>query len=149
MKHKKFLAYAMLPVLSMGLFMALPAAAHGMFGMGGNATPEEIASRHQSLFQEQAGLIGATVDEVKNAWADGKNFIDLAKEKGVTEEQLKTKMQAARTAQLKAQLKTLVDKGIITQAQADKRLTALQNKAEKMHGQMGKRMMRGLRGMQF
>ena len=147
MKHKKLLAYAVLPVLSMGLFTALPAAASGLFGMGNSATPDEIASHHQSMFQEQASLIGATVDEVKNAWADGKNFLDLAKEKGVTEEQLKTKMQAARTAHLKTQLKTLLEKGIITQAQADKRLTAMQNKAEKMHGQMGKRMMRGMRGM--
>jgi hypothetical protein len=96
--------------------------------MMNNLTPEEIATRQTSMFQKQANLIGATVDEVKNAWADGTDFLALAKSKGVTEDQLKTKLQASRVAEMKSQLDTLVAKGVITQAQADKRLTTMQTK---------------------
>lgn len=109
------------------------ASAMGFGGFGGgmmmnNLTPEEIATRQTSMFQKQANLIGATVDEVKNAWADGTDFLALAKSKGVTEDQLKTKLQASRVAEMKSQLDTLVAKGVITQAQADKRLTTMQTK---------------------
>ena len=33
--------------------------------MGSNLTPDEIATRQTTVFQEQASLIGGTVEEVK------------------------------------------------------------------------------------
>ena len=132
-------------VMSLVAFGALSASAMGFGGMK-SLTPEELATKHSTMFQEQATLIGASVDEVKSAWAEGKDFITLAKEKGVTEEQLKAKMTAKRDEQMKATLTSLVSKGVITQAQADKRLaTMVAQKANKkeggkrggMHGGMG------------
>jgi len=51
-------------------------------------------------------------------------------------------MKDARAQQLKAQMQALVDKGVITQAQADQRLQWMQNKTQntKGHG------FRGMRG---
>jgi hypothetical protein len=114
-------------VSALGL-MALGVASVSAMGFGGasNATPEEIAARQTSMFQEQATILGATVDEVKNAWAEGKDMRTLAKEKGVTEDQLQAKMKAARDAHMKTHLAALVSKGVITQAQADKRLAFMQ-----------------------
>src|SRR3989344_4504161 len=90
----------------------------GMFGFGFNnsVTPEQVAERHQAMFQEQATLLGLTIDEVKNAWADGKTMKELMAEKNISAEQVQAKMKALHLTQLKANLKTLVEKGIITQA---------------------------------
>lgn len=108
------------------------ASAMGFGGFGGGMmstlTTDEIATRQTTMFQKQAELIGATTDEIKNAWADGTDFLTFAKSKGVTEEALKVKLQAVRVAELKTQLDMLVSKGVITQAQADKRLATMQTK---------------------
>ena len=111
-------------------FGAVSASAMGFGGMGvGNLSADEVATRQTSMFQQQAPLIGATLDEVKQAWADGKDFKTLASEKGVTEAQLQAKMKTVRDEQMKAHLATLVSKGVITQAQADKRLATMTSKA--------------------
>jgi len=48
-------------------------------------------------------------------------------------------MKDAATADLKAKLQALVDKGVITQTQADQRLAAMQNMAQNAKGGMGRR----------
>jgi hypothetical protein len=129
-------------VLSLVAFGAVSASAMGFGGMGmSNLTPDEIATRQTSMFANQAALIGATTDEVKNAWADGKDFKTLASEKGVTEAQLQAKMKAKREAEMKSHLATLVSKGVITQAQADKRLATMTTK--QASGKTGKHGGRG------
>lgn len=102
------------------------------------------------MFEAQANLIGATVAEVKAAWAQGKSLEQLATEKGVTKEVLKTKMEAQRKAQLTTQLQALVSQGVITQAQADQRLsfvttqaTTNAGKGKMKRGMMGGRAMGG------
>lgn len=138
------LVYAFLPaVLGLGIVSVKAVSAHGFMGGWGAVSPDELATKHQTMFQEQADILGISVDDVKNAWADGKTLMELAQEKGITQEQLQTKMQELRNSQMKSQLQTLVDKGIITQAQADKRLATMQNKLS----QGGHRMGRGFRGM--
>ena len=54
---RKFIAYAMLPILGAGILGMSAAHAHPMFGMGSKATPEEIATRQQDMFQKQADLL--------------------------------------------------------------------------------------------
>ncbi len=133
MKHR-ILALAIVPALGLSLLGVNIASAHGFgYGFGGmkHATPEEIASKHQTMFEQQAQLLGITVDEVKNAWAEGKTIQDIITEKGITQDQIQARMQALQAQQLKTQLQTLVDKGIITQAQADKRLQTTQTKLVK------------------
>lgn len=131
---------------ALSLVAIMSASAMGVGGMmGSNATPDEIAARQASMFTQQASLIGATADEVKNAWAEGKSFTALAKEKGISETDLKTKVQSQRLSDMKSHLSTLVSKGVITQAQADKRLVTMQAQSTKngkggmrgMHGGMG------------
>jgi len=130
---KKFITYAILPVLGLA-FLVGPASASAMgfgwFGGFDKADSDVIATRMQNMFQNKATLLGISVDEVKNCWAQGKNIWQCAEEHGITKEQLQQKMKDARAQQLKAQIQTLVDKGVITQAQADQRLQWMQNKIQ-------------------
>lgn len=139
--NKKAIAYYVLPVLGLVAVMGLgagsvyakgPNGAGGMMlgGLGGfnrNLTADEVVARHAEMFQHQADLLGVSVDEVKTAWAAGKNMKDLMEEKGVSQEQVQAKMKAQHETQMKAHLQTLVEKGVITQAQADQRLKAMEN----------------------
>ena len=129
---KKLMVYAALPILGLGLVGSVNAtSAHGLFGfMGQNATPEEIATRQQDMFQSQAELLGISVDSVKNAWAEGKTLKELADENGISEEQLREKMKNAAQSRLKSNLDSLVSQGVITQAQADKRLEIMQSRIQ-------------------
>ncbi len=133
----KYLVYAALPTLAALTLGAGTASAHGMFGFGLgadiNANADQIASAQQAAFQNQANLLGVSVDVIKNGWAAGKTLGEIAKENNITPDQLQAKMKDAHLAQLKARLKVLVDKGIITQAQADARVKAMQTKQEN-HG---------------
>ncbi len=122
----KYLAYAVLPALALGFVGTSIASAHGWLMR--EATPDEIAARHTQLFTEQATMLGIGVDEVKNAWAQGKGLRELANEKGITDDELKAKLQELHTQRMKTNLQTLVDKGVITQAQADARLQTMQNR---------------------
>lgn len=120
--------------------------AHGRgFGLGSSATPEEIAQQQTERFQEQASLLDISVDDVKNAWAEGQTLEELANAKGITDEQLQEKMQVARQIEMAARLKTLVEKGVITQAQADQRAKVMEERMASGEG-MGKGM-GGMRGM--
>lgn len=128
MKRKYLVYAATLPVFTLGFAGA--ASAHGWFGA---VSPEELANRHTAMFEEQANLLGASIDEVKNAWADGKTLFELAEEKGITKDQLRAKLEELKKEKLKSQLQALVQSGVITQAQADRRLGAL----EKFEGKKG------------
>lgn len=147
LKHQ-IIAYTMIPaLLGLGFIGVNSASAHGMFGgfngfgglggwhmFGSNLSNDEIASRYQTMFQKEADLLGINVNDVKAAWAEGKSFQQLANEKGITNEQLAQKLKDAHLAQIKAQLQSLVSKGIITQAQADQRLKLMQDKQIKING---------------
>jgi competence protein ComGC len=99
------------------------ASAHGFpnrpFGQKGDPTV---------MFQNDADLLGISVEEVKNAWAEGKDLKTLAKEKGITEETLRSKMKASEEARMKEHLAGLVSSGKITQAQADTMLAEHKNR---------------------
>lgn len=140
MKYK-LLAYAALPIASLAFLGISAVSAHGMFGWGGygmgnTLTPDEIASRQIAQFQQEAQIYGVSVDDLKNGWAEGKSPMQVAKDKGVSAADIQTRMKEAQTQQLKTQLQALVDKGVITQAQADKRLQTIQNQAQKGPGRM-------------
>jgi uncharacterized protein YaiL (DUF2058 family) len=141
-KTKLLAIAAALPIIGASLLGAGVASAHGLFGP--SLTAEEMATRQQTMFQSQASLLGVSVDEVKASWASGQTFEELAVSKGLTQAQLREKMKAARLAEMKAQLASLVSKGVITQAQADSRLAFMTAN----EGKMGKGM-RGGRGGLF
>ncbi len=145
MNKKRLLKYGV-PALAIAFLVSGGiASAHGMGGMNGgfggnsfNSTPEQIATMHNQMFQDQANLIGATVSEVKTAWANGTSFKDLAKSKGVTEEMLQAKMKARHESQMKTQMQVLVTQGVITQAEADARIVVMQKMADKVKTGKGK-----------
>jgi hypothetical protein len=126
------------------------AQARGFMGIGSNATPTEVAQFQTDRFQEQANILGVSVDEVKNAWAMGQSVKDLAQSKGITQEQFQKKLQELRQTKMQAHLQTLVSQGVITQAQADQRFEFMKNNQGK--AKMGKGMEEGFgghRGMGF
>ena len=131
-----------------GLLGVNAASAHGMFGgfgnLGSTLTPDEIATKQQAMFQNEANLLGVSVDEVKAAWAAGKSLVQLAADKGITQAQLQQKLKDSRVAQLKSQLQALVTKGVITQAQADQRLQFIQNQQAKIGSKINGRRGRGM-----
>lgn len=139
--------YALLPAFSLALITGGVASAHGMFGFGGlgNLTPDQIATNQQTMFQKHADLLGVSVDEVKNAWAEGKSMQQLATEKGISTDQLMQKMHDQRKQEMRNVLSTLVQKGVITQAQADKRAELIDQMPTSSF--RGKGMMMGGKGM--
>lgn len=149
---KRLLAYSSITLAAAALLLGVNyVSAHGFYGFfgGSTATPEQIASRQQTAFQNEAALLGISVDEVKNAWAEGKTLQQLAQDHGITADQLQQKLKDYSLQQIKDQLQTLVSQGVITQAQADQRLQFIQNNQNKT-GKMGHRgggMMGFYRGM--
>lgn len=142
-RYTKKFWYAAVPALGVLFISAGVASAHG-FGRGaGTLAPEEFAARHTEMFERQASMLGITVDQVKQAWASGKTFMELAQERGISEEALRAKMQEARLAEMKTNLQALVTKGVITQTQADQRLQFMETRQGE-----GKRFGMG-RGMRF
>lgn len=128
---KKYLVPALaVPALALTLFGANAVSAHGLWGK--NISPEEVAAHHQTMFENQANLLGVEVSEVKAAWAEGKNMKELALEKGISEADLKAKMQAQMKKQHEERLQALVSAGVITQAQADQRLKFMEEKKSQM-----------------
>lgn len=130
--NKKYLKYGILPsFLALALIgSAGLASAHGMGFFGSQATPQEVATQHAEMFQHQADLLGVSVDEIKAAWVAGKDLRTLAQEKGITDEQIKTKMQELHKQKMKEHLQALVDQGVITQAQADQRAQVMETKLQ-------------------
>lgn len=123
------MAYAVAPaVLGFGMLGANLASAHGLFGGIQQLTASQIVERQQDMFKKQAALLGISEAVVKEGWAQGKTMREIAAANGITNEQLKIKMQAAHEAQMKEHLQALVASGVITQAQADSRLAFMKEK---------------------
>jgi len=133
---KKYLIYTMLPVMALAVLGAGLVSANGLWGGLGNITPDEIANRQQTMFQDQAQVLGISAEEVKDAWAEGKTIKQIMEEKGISQEQVQARMKELRTQQMKSYLQTLVDKEVISQTQADKRLQVMQSRLD--NGKMGR-----------
>jgi len=140
---KKYLIYTILPAMAFSVLGAGIASAYGWFGGFGNLSSDEIATRQQTIFQNEAQILGISIDELKEDWAEGKTTRQIMQEKGITEEQVQTRMKDLQTQQMRSFIQALVDKGVITQAQADKRLQVMQNQLQ--NGKMGRGFSKGFR----
>ncbi len=118
---KKYLFYGIIPVL-LGLGGLSAASAHGIFGWRGQADPASMATEQAQRFEQLAEVLGISVDQVKDYWAQGKTPRDMIDELGLDETEIQDRMREIRQEHLKEQLQILVDQGVITQAQADARL---------------------------
>lgn len=141
MNKKTFLKSALIPSIGLAVLTISSASAMSFGSMNMPAlSADEIATRQTQMFQEQATMLGLSIDDIKAAWASGKDLKTLATEKGISMDTVKQKMEAKRLEAQKAILSTLVTKGVITQAQADQRLatmTAKKAKGEKGEGKHG------------
>ena len=138
---KKYFTYIILPALALGLVGTGVASAHGWFGSFGNATPEEITQHQETMFQNKAELFGIGVDEIKDYWAEGKTFKEIAEAEGITQEELQERMMEARDERMQNHIQALVDNGVISQEQADKRLQFMEERMA--NGKMGMGFHRG------
>lgn len=114
-------------------------------GMAWGFDYEKMAERLSTTFERWAKILGISVEEVKNYWAQGMGPKEIMKEKGISEEQVKENIRKLRLEQLKEFLQKLVDKGIISQEQMKKRLEVEEKWMENcqnckfFHGWFGKR----------
>lgn len=148
---KKYLAYAILPVLALVLIGATTAEAHGFreglggvigwFGLPANPLPaEQTAQIQQQMFESKAQILGISVDEVKAAWAQGKSPKEVIEEKGLNQKEIQARAREAVKQRMAEHLQILVQQGVITQAQAEARLEFLQDRLESGMGHMGMKM---------
>ena len=79
------------------------------------AHPDRKAVR-AAVVESEADVLGITPQSLVKDLRAGQKVSDLAKDKGMTQEQFETKL----VANLRPRLEVLVDKKVITQAQADK-----------------------------
>jgi GTP-binding protein EngB required for normal cell division len=119
--------------------------AHGMGGgrgMGGmmGGTPEQQTEMVQKHLNQMVSVFGITLDQAKTYWADDKNIHEIAKERGMSDTDLKTKMDALREAEMKTGLQNLVSKGLITQTQADTKLAKMKARMTEMKNKVGQKM---------
>ncbi|MCX6756698.1 MAG: hypothetical protein NTW35_00885 [Candidatus Nomurabacteria bacterium] len=133
MTKKSILKNALIPSIGLALLTISSASAmsFGHMNFNSTATPDEIAVQQTTMFQNHATMLGLSVDEVKTAWASGKDLKTLAKEKGISLDTIKQKVEATRLVNHKTMLSALVTKGVITQAQADQRLAVMSTKTAK------------------
>jgi hypothetical protein len=98
-------------LLSMGVVSASTAAP------ATNAHPDRHAVR-AAVVESEADILGITPQTLVKDLKAGQKVSDLARDKGITQEQFETRL----VANLRPRLENLVDKRVITQAQADKLL---------------------------
>jgi predicted DNA-binding protein YlxM (UPF0122 family) len=140
---KKFLISIILPILVCGILIAKPVEAKGFGFLGwgfGKINLEDWTEKMKKIFEGWADLLQISVDKVKNYWAEGKSLKEIMEAENISEEDLQKRMKEKRLEELKNQLQKLVEKGIITQEQADKRFEVMKKKLE---SQEGERMFRG------
>ena len=70
----------------------------------------------RAVVEAEADVLGIKPEQLIKDLKSGQTVADLAKDKGMTKEQFETRL----LANLKPRLEALVDKKVITQAQADK-----------------------------
>jgi len=83
------------------------------------SVPDPRADRRaifRAVFESEADVLGISPKTLRHDLRSGQKVSDLAKDKGMTEEQFETKLIAS----VRPRLETLVDHKVITQAQADK-----------------------------
>lgn len=81
--------------------------------------PDPRADRRaifRAVFESEADVLGISPKTLRQDLRSGQKVSDLAKDKGMTEEQFETRLIATA----RPRLETLVDHKVITQAQADK-----------------------------
>lgn len=132
---KKYLIPLSLALVFLGAGSALACGWGGFLGFG-NLNADEIAQRQQLMFEREAKILGISVEELKNYWAEGKTIREIMQERNINKEQVQERMREMQLQEIKKWLDALVSKGVISQEQANKRYEIMKNWIE--NGKMGK-----------
>lgn len=84
-----------------------------------HGVPDPRSDRHairRAVFESEADVLGISPKTLREDLRKGQKVSDLAKDRGMTKEQFETRLITS----VKPRLAALVDKKVITQAQADK-----------------------------
>jgi len=88
--YKKFMNKKILfSALALGLLFTLgvnSALAQGWFHNKENFDPEQIVAKQTEMFENQANLLGVSVDQMKEYWSEGKNLKEIATELNISDE---------------------------------------------------------------
>lgn len=140
---KKILISTFLTILICGTLTVKPVEAKclgwgGFWGFSNNL--DDWAERMEKMFENWANLLQISVEKIKNYWAEGKTMKEIMEAENISQEDVQKRINEKRLEGLKDQLQKLVEKGIITQEQANKRFEIMKNWLE---NKVGKRMFKG------
>lgn len=132
---KKIFAFTILAVSILGILMANPVEAKGFafgkFWSFNKINLNDWAQRVEKMFENWARLLQISVEKVKNYWSEGKTIKEIMEIENISQEDIQKRMNEMRLEELKSQLQKLVEKGVITQEQANKRLEFMKKQIEK------------------
>lgn len=103
---------------------SVSAAGPGASGFGKGIT--QGSAGYERMISEKAALLGISVDALKSKIAEGKNFLTIANELGVSQETLQSRMRAA----YQERLQKMVDAGLISAAEMQERLDLQKQRQE-------------------
>ena len=113
----KYIVLAALPVLIVSVVGISFVSAHGWFGL----FKGDGAEHKGMMFEQKAALLGISVEEMKDMWAEGKNFHEIKEESGFVKGEFKMHMKEGMEERMAEHLQSLIDQGVITQEQADQK----------------------------
>lgn len=93
-----------------------------------NVDPETYSQQLQNKFEYWSKVSGIDVNKIKNYWAQGKSFREMLALEKVDFNKVQEKVREYKLDQLKKNIQELVEKGIITQEQANQRLGTYSNR---------------------
>jgi len=82
--------------------------------------------------------LGISIEQLKEYWSEGKNIGEIAAEMDISEEELRSKIQESHKAKMTEHLNLLVERGKITQEQADTKFIYMQERMDNCDGHVGK-----------
>lgn len=122
---KKIFVYSMLGIGLFGLLGVGVASADGLWGYG-RMSAEDMSQRFEEMTREKSGMLGVSPEQYKQSWAEGKNFREMAEEQGISQEEIRQRMQETRQVRMEQRLQALVEEGVISQEQAQERINYMQ-----------------------
>jgi len=131
----------LLSVLILGFLITVgvsSALAQGWFNGKKDIDPERIMVKKEEMFKAKADLLGISIEQLKEYWSEGKNIGEIAVEMDISEEELRSKIQESHKAKMTEHLNLLVERGRITQEQADTKFTYMQERMDNCDGHVGK-----------
>jgi len=131
----------LLSVLILGFLVTVgvsSALARGWFEGKKDIDPERMMAKKEEMFKAKADLLGIGIEQLREYWSEGKNIGEIAAGMDISEEELRLKMQESHREKMQEHLNLLVERGRITQEQADAKFIYMQDRMDNCDGEVGK-----------